>query len=147
MIVKQPLASCKLTFSLSVQNICINGAEEEFSFVKIHEENSEYQYDNTNNQHDIRNTSNWTNESIDNESHSNIMGQEPERSEGSKHPEDFECLKILSWKRHVEDGSCHDEEIHLIPSVSQVWIIIHAHSHSNQLHRHLEYEQVVEWSI
>jgi len=130
-----------------VQNIHVKWAEEKFSFVKIDEKNSEYQDDNGNDQHYIWNTSNGAYESIDNESHSNIMGQEPERSQGSKHPEDFQWLKILSWKRHVEDGSCHDEEIHLIPSVSQIWIIIHAHSHSNQLHRHLEYEQVVEWSI
>lgn len=131
MIILSPLTASKLTIYLSVQNVSVNGAEEELSFVKGNEENSENQDDDSNDQHDIRNTSNRSKQCIDYKSHSNIMSQESEGSQSSKHSEDFEWFKILTFKRHVEDGSCDDEEIHLIPSVPQIGIIIHAHSHSN----------------
>ena len=83
MIIQHPLASCKLTIYLSVQHISVDGAEKELSFVKIDKQNSEYQDDYTNDQHDVRNTSNRTKECIDDQSHSNVMSQEPEGSESS----------------------------------------------------------------
>lgn len=147
MIIQAPLASRKFAFLLSLESVSVNGAVKELSFVNVDVEDGEYQNDDTNDQHDIGNTSDRANERIDNELHADVVRQESKRSKSSEHSEDFEGLQVLPLQSHVENRGHDNEEVHLVPSISQVGVFVHAHSHCNKFHQHLEDEKVVECRV
>jgi len=72
---------------------------------------------------------------------------EPEWSQSSKHPHDFDDRDIDSRHGHIQDAGIDDEEIKLVPRVSQVRPFIHDEPHRHQLEEHLRNKEIVEDEI
>ena len=75
------------------------------------------------------------------------MRNDSEWSECSQETKDLDELEVTSCQKHIQDRAHDDEEVQLIPRLSQIRPFVHDEANGDQFYTHLKNETEIEEKV